>query len=339
MQFFPRNAAIVAAVFLALVLSPADAGAAAARHAKKNPPAAASGGQKATAAAGKLRGSYNVKSAIAMDVSRRRIVYEQAADRVVAPASLTKILAMYVILDKVRARKASLDAFVPVSRKAAATGGSQMGIRFGEKLRLRDLLAGMAVASGNDAAVAAAQHVAGSEEAFVRLMNQKARQIGMQRSVFKNVHGLPAEGQQTTARDMLRLAARYIADHPEALSMFHSRRYLDYRGYTPNTNPLLGISGVDGLKTGYVYASGFNLITTARRDKIRLVAVLLGAPDKAARVHEGSRLVESGFRTADAMAARDTAQKTKDAARKGIRGRTEPVRRVAAGQFSGNGSL
>ncbi len=250
----------------------------------------------------------DIKAAITMDMSRKRVLYQQNADKPIAPASLTKILSMFVILDEVEARRASLDSIVTVSHKAAATGGSCMNIYAGERVRLRDLLRGMAVASGNDASVAAAQHIAGSEDRFVQMMNRKAKQIGMKNSVFKNVHGLPAKGQQTTARDMLTLTTRYLAAHPHALEDYHSRRYLDFHGYTPNTNPLLGLmAGVDGLKTGYVGASGYNLITTAKRGDTRLVNVLLGAPNKSVRLQEASRMVQNGFETAEALAAKDAA--------------------------------
>lgn len=246
-------------------------------------------------AAKKKSKQYAVKAAITLDVTRRKVLYEQNADSRIPPASLTKILAMFVIMDRVKNRRTSLNEQVTVSAKAAGTGGSHMGLTPGEKLPLQDLLRGMAVASGNDAAVAAAQHVAGNEAAFVRLMNHKAKQLGMRSSLFKNVHGLPAKGQQTTARDMLTMTTKYLAAHPETLTLFHKHRYLACRGNTPNTNPLLGMDGVDGLKTGYVNASGYNLITTAQRGGTRLVNVLLGAPTKDIRLHTATELVETGF--------------------------------------------
>ena len=255
-----------------------------------------------------------IKAAITMDMSRKRVLYQQNADRAIAPASLTKVLSMFVILDEVKAQRASLETMVTVSPKAAGTGGSCMNLYAGERVRLRELLRGMAIASGNDASVAAAQHVAGSEERFVQMMNRKAKQIGMKNSVFKNVHGLPAKGQQTTARDMLALTTQYLQTHPQALEQYHSRRYLEFHGYTPNTNPLLGfLSGVDGLKTGYVGSSGYNLITTAKRGDTRLVNVLLGAPNKAVRLQEATRMVQTGFESAEALAVKEAAAKTKNA--------------------------
>ena len=253
----------------------------------------------------KNNGQYDVKATITLDLTRRKVLHEQNADSPIPPASLTKVLTMFVVMDQVKSRKTSLNEQVTVSYKAAATGGSHMGLLPGEKVPMQDLLKGMAVASGNDAAVAVAQHVAGNEAAFVRLMNAKAKQIGMRNTVFKNVHGLPAKGQQTTARDMLTMTTKYLDAHPETLALFHTQRYLSYRGHTPNTNPLLGMDGVDGLKTGYVGASGYNLITTARRGNTRLVNVLLGAPSKSVRLHEATKLVETGFVTAQVQAAKD----------------------------------
>ncbi|MDR0826692.1 MAG: D-alanyl-D-alanine carboxypeptidase [Desulfovibrio sp.] len=239
-----------------------------------------------------------------MDLTNKRIVNSQNPDRAVAPASLTKVLSMYVVLDQIKMRKLSLDSLVTVSRKAADTGGSSINLQAGQHVRLGDLLKGMAVASGNDAAVATAQHVAGSEAAFVRMMNKKARELGMTRSVFKNVHGLPAAGQQSTARDLLLMTRNYLATHPGAVSMFHAQPYLDFQSYRLNTNPLLGkMEGVDGLKTGYVAASGYNLITTARHGNARLVSVLLGAPSKDVRLREAQRLMQEAYSAVDAPVA------------------------------------
>lgn len=277
----------------------------------------------------KKSGEYDVKATITLDLTRRRVLHEQNADSPIPPASLTKVLTMFIIMDRVKSRKSSLSEQVTVSFKAAATGGSHMGLHPGEKIPLQDLLKGMAVASGNDAAVAVAQHVAGNEATFVRLMNAKAKQLGMRNSVFKNVHGLPAKGQQTTARDMLTMTTKYLDAHPETLALFHTQRYLSYRGHTPNTNPLLGMDGVDGLKTGYVGASGYNLITTARRGNTRLVNVLLGAPSKSVRLHEATKLVETGFVTAQAQAAKDEEAARAKAARKNP-GKSSPRKKTKA---------
>ncbi|MDR1490577.1 MAG: serine hydrolase [Desulfovibrio sp.] len=261
-----------------------------------------SGSAKGKAVSGKKRAAApspraeTVRAYITMNVTGKKIINSKNADQEIAPASLTKVLAMFVILDQVKARKISLNDVVAISVRAAGAGGSSLDLRAGQKVLLKDLLKGMAVVSGNDAAVAAAQHVAGTEAAFVRMMNKKAKSLGMKRSVFKNVHGLPAKGQQSTARDMLALTRAYLAAHPQALTLFHSQLYMNFPTSYLNTNPLLGtVKGVDGLKTGFVASSGYNLITTARCDGKRLVSVVLGAPNKEVRLREARRLLLEAY--------------------------------------------
>lgn len=242
--------------------------------------------------------TLDVRSAILLDMSTGRILFEQNADEPIPPASLTKVLSMYVAMDQIRAGKASLKDNVKVSRRAFSTGGSRMFLKQGETLPLDDLLEGMAVSSGNDASVATAEHIGGNVDSFVQMMNAKARALGMKNSVFRNPHGLPAAGQHTTARDMLLLSRAYLAQYPEALR-YHSTRYIKHnKVITTNKNPLLGnCEGADGLKTGWVFASGYNLISTVKRGKTRLLAVVLGAETTQARAQEVNRLVEAGFRT------------------------------------------
>ncbi|MDR2605118.1 MAG: D-alanyl-D-alanine carboxypeptidase [Desulfovibrio sp.] len=288
-------------------------------------------GTKSAAARGKAgkTAPVPVKAYITMDLTHKAVISAYNADRPIAPASLTKVLTMFVILDQVKAGKLSLDGMVQVSRKAADTGGSTINLHAGQRVRLSDLLRGMAVASGNDAAVAAAQHAAGSEQAFVRLMNRKAKALGMTRSVFKNVHGLPAQGQQSTARDLLTMTRSYLAAHPGALGLFHSRPYLDLQSLRPNTHPLLGhIEGVDGLKTGYVASSGYNLITTARYRNTRLVSVVLGAPSKEVRLQEAGRLLRDAYARVDAAEAKKAAAGSRKKAGK-TRGLADTTRSAA----------
>lgn len=159
-------------------------------------------------------------------------------------------MSMFLTLDAVKAGRISLNRKVKVSRQAAATGGSSMHLRAGERVPLVRLLTGMAVASGNDAAMTVAQHVHGNSRTFVRQMNRKARALGMRRTLFKNPTGLPAAGQKTTARDMMTLSRAYLKAHPDAMR-FHGTRFFLHRGRTMrNTNALLGsVAGVNGLKT------------------------------------------------------------------------------------------
>ena len=225
----------------------------------------------------------NVRSAVLMDARTGKILYSQNPDVRIPPASLTKIMSMMVTFDAIRSGKVKLSDQIRVSRHAARQGGSRMGLRAGERVSLNRLLMGMAVSSGNDASMAVAERVGGSGRAFVKMMNNK---------------GLPAAGQYTTARDMARLGYVYLKNNPSALQ-YHRVRVLKHRGaVTTNKNPLLGACpGADGLKTGWVTASGYNIISTVRRGNTRLIAVILGADSAGLRSHEVRRLVEAGFKS------------------------------------------
>ncbi len=238
----------------------------------------------------------HAQSAILMDATTGRVLFEQRADMRIPPASLTKVLSMYVALNAVSAKKKSLHKKQSVSRAAADTGGSRLGLRAGDKVTLDQLLYGMAVASGNDASVATAEYIAGSQAAFVQRMNALARKIGMSRSHFVNVHGLPANGQITTARDMMKLARAYESHYPSS-RRYHLSPSVTYRGKTePNHNPLVSwYPGINGLKTGWITAAGYNIIATASRRGHKLIAVVLGAPNTRVRAAEAGRLLNAGF--------------------------------------------
>ena len=243
-----------------------------------------------------VAGPINAKSAILMDVTTGKILYEQRADMRIAPASLTKVISLYVAMNAISDKKVDYNNTVKVSAAAARTGGSRFGLKTGERLTLDKLFYGMAVASGNDASVAVAEHVAGSTSAFVKQMNALARRLGMKNTHFVNVHGLPAQGQLTTARDMLKLAKAYQAHYPIARK-YHLARSVTHNGHTePNHNPLVGnYPGLDGLKTGWVTAAGYNIIATARQRGHKLIAVILGAPNTSIRSAEARRLLNAGF--------------------------------------------
>ena len=242
------------------------------------------------------RADLNVHSAMLMDMNTGSVLYAQNADSRIPPASLTKIMAMYVIMDQVQAGKVKLSDKVKVSSNAARQRGSRMHLKAGERVALDFLLAGMAVSSGNDAAMAAAEHVAGSVSRFVRLMNAKAKKLGLNNTTFSNPHGLPAKGQETTARDMLVLSSSYLKAHPSAVR-YHRMLTLKHRGViTVNKNPLLSsCPGADGLKTGWISSSGYNLVSTVKRGKTRLVGVVLGSATSQIRASEMRELVEAGF--------------------------------------------
>lgn len=239
----------------------------------------------------------DAQSAVLMDAYTGQVLYEQTPNLGIPPASFVKVLTLYLVYDALRAGQLKSDDMVTVSEKAWRIQGSKMFIKVGDRVKVEDLLKGVAIASGNDACIALAEHLAGSEDVFVAKMNEKARLLGMKDSQFKNSHGMPAEGQRTTAMDMAVLAKRYLEDHPEALAL-HSATEFEYNGIRQgNRNTLLQKNiGVDGLKTGHVEESGYHLVATAKRDGQRMIAVVMGCDKVKKRAPEAQKLLEYGFR-------------------------------------------
>lgn len=247
---------------------------------------------------------FDARSALLMDALTGEILFEQNSHEKIPPASFVKVLTLYLVLDAIKEGRLKMDELVTVSEKAWRTQGSKMFIKVGERVKVEDLIKGVAIASGNDACIALAEHLSGSEEVFVSKMNEKARMIGMKDSYFQNSHGLPAEGQVTTAMDMAILAKRYIEDHPEALT-FHSTTEFEYNGIRQgNRNTLLYKNiGVDGLKTGHIEESGYHLLATAKRDGQRMIAVVMGCDRVSKRANEAQRLLEYGFKNFSTLVA------------------------------------
>jgi D-alanyl-D-alanine carboxypeptidase (penicillin-binding protein 5/6) len=232
-----------------------------------------------------------------MDGLTGQVLYEQDSHLKIAPASFVKVLTLYLVFDAIRAGQIKMDDMVTVSEKAWRTQGSKMFIKVGERVRVEDLIKGVAVASGNDACIALAEHLSGSENVFVSKINEKAKVLGMKDSQFQNSHGMPADDQYTTAMDMAILARRYVEDHPEALA-FHSTTEFEYNGIRQgNRNTLLQKNiGVDGLKTGHIEESGYHLAATAKRDGQRMIAIVMGCDKVRKRAPEAQALLEYGFR-------------------------------------------
>jgi D-alanyl-D-alanine carboxypeptidase (penicillin-binding protein 5/6) len=239
----------------------------------------------------------NVHSAILMNMTTGRILFAQNPNAPIQPASITKILTLYLADEAIKEGLVHPKDPVKVSRRAERAGGSKMFLRTGSKISLEELLKGVAVVSANDASVAVAEYIGGSVESFVARMNRKAREFGMAGSCFKNPNGLPAKGQVTTAKDMLILAREYLQHFPEALDI-HSQQYYTYRDITHhNRNVLLSrYPSVDGLKTGWVRKAGYHIVATAKRGETRLIAVVMGAKTPAIRARETKRLLDEGFR-------------------------------------------
>lgn len=246
----------------------------------------------------------NAAAGIMLDMKNRTLLFESNSLERIAPASLTKVMSMAVAMDEIEAGRAQMDMPVTISRHAASQGGSCMGLVEGETVPLRELLLGMAVASGNDASMAVAEGIGGDEKTFVGMMNAKARSLGMLDTFFVNPNGLPAKEQRTTARDMLILANDYLRNHPEAL-ILHNTHYMRHGPRINwNHNPLLGnYPGADGLKTGWIRKSGYNIIATAQRGDRRLLLVILGGADPTSRAQECFRLLDAGFQEPPSAAA------------------------------------
>ena len=239
----------------------------------------------------------DAQSAVLMDGLTGQVLYEQNPGLRIPPASFVKVMTLYLVYDAIRAGQIKIDDMVTVSEKAWRMQGSKMFIKVGERVKVEDLMKGVAIASGNDACIALAEHLSGSEEAFVSKMNEKAKLLGLKDSQFKNSHGMPGEDQYTTAMDMAILSKRYIEDHPEAL-VLHSTVEFEYNGIRQgNRNTLLQKNiGVDGLKTGHVEESGYHLAATAKRENQRMIAVVMGCNKVRKRAPEAQKLLEYGFK-------------------------------------------
>ncbi|MFZ2446658.1 MAG: D-alanyl-D-alanine carboxypeptidase family protein [Syntrophobacteraceae bacterium] len=242
-------------------------------------------------------GQINARSAILMEVSTGTVLFEQNADESIEPASFTKIATLYLIFEAIQQGRIHLTDEVWISEAAWRTGGSKMFVGVRTKVPLEELIKGIAVVSGNDACVAAAEHLSGSTDTFIDAINRKSAELGMTRSRFLNPHGLPADGQITSARDMALLDVSYLKRFPESLR-FHSMREFTFNNIVQyNRNHLLlKDSTIDGLKTGYIAASGYHLSATSQRDGMRLVAVVMGAVNPATREREAMKLLNYGFR-------------------------------------------
>ncbi|MDI3280562.1 MAG: D-alanyl-D-alanine carboxypeptidase family protein [Bacillota bacterium] len=245
-------------------------------------------------------------SAILLEASGGKVLWEKDADRPLPIASLTKIMTMTLVLEALRDGKVTLDDVVVGSALARSMGGTQIWLEEGEQMSLRDMLYAVAVGSANDCAVALAEHVAGSVDEFVRLMNQRAAQLGMTHTHFANPTGLDAPDNYSTARD-LALLSRYAVTLPLFLELTSTWDYYVRKG-TPKEvwlttfNKLLKqYPGYDGIKTGFTDTARYCLAATAKRDGLRLIAVVLGAPTAKERTADVRALLDYGFRAYEAV--------------------------------------
>ena len=261
-----------------------------------------------------------------IDATNGEVLVEQNADQPLPPASLTKMMTAYIAEREIAEGRISFDDKVLVSTKAWKTGGSRMFIREGTEVRLEDLLRGIVIQSGNDASVAVAEYIAGSEDVFADVMNQTAVNLGMTNTQFKNSTGLPQEGHYTTAKDLGILGARTIADFPETYAIYKEKNFT-YNGIKQaNRNSLLFRDpSVDGLKTGHTEEAGYCLVASAERDGFRLISVVMGTASEKAREQETTKLLQYGFRYFSGQTVFAAGQPLPESARKVWFGESEMV--------------
>ena len=241
--------------------------------------------------------SIAAKGYVLIDASTGKVLSEFNGDELLPPASLTKIMTSYVAAVEIREGRINLADQVPISVKAWRTPGSKTFVREGTSVSLSDLLRGVIIQSGNDASVAVAEYIAGSEEAFAGMMNQHAEDIGMTRTDFRNSTGLPDREHLTTARDLVTLVRSLISEFPDHYKIYSEREFT-YGGIRQNNrNRLLWRDKtVDGVKTGMTKDAGFCLVASAMREGMRLVSVVMGATDDETRMRETQKLFQWGFR-------------------------------------------
>ncbi|MBW4985726.1 D-alanyl-D-alanine carboxypeptidase [Mameliella sp. CS4] len=242
------------------------------------------------------------KAAFVIDQTTGTVLLTKRADEALPPASMSKLMTLYIAFEAIRDGRLRLDERLPVSAHAMSFGGSTMFLDTTDRVRVEDLLRGIIVLSGNDACVVLAEALSpdGTEAGFARLMTQRAQQLGMTSSTFKNASGWPAQGHAMSMRDLTLLASHIIRDFPEFYPMFSERKF-EFDGRAPsnvnNRNPLLGlVAGADGLKTGHTQEAGYGLVGSAKNGERRVVFALTGLDSPRARAEESEAIVNWAFR-------------------------------------------
>ena len=244
-------------------------------------------------------------AALVMDARSGEVIHAENADTPLHPASLTKMMTLYIAFEAVEHGELSMDTEVTISQHAASEPPSKLGLRPGQKIKLRYLVRAAAVKSANDAATAIGEAISGSEAAFARRMNRTAKALGMTRTTFKNANGLTEAGHLSTARDMSVLGRHILYDYPQYYNLF-SRRTADAGIKTvshTNRRLLESYSGADGIKTGYTRAAGFNLVASAERGSERVIATVFGGASTASRNAQVAKLLDLGFQKAPSQVA------------------------------------
>ncbi len=249
---------------------------------------------------GALAIETRAKQAYLIDVATGSVLLEKNADQPVPPASMSKLMTVYMVFELLKDGRISLDDKFLVSKKAWRKGGSKMFVKVNSQVRVEDLLRGIIVQSGNDACIVIAEGLAGSEDAFADQMTDRARELGLKDSMFKNATGWPHPEHFMSVRDIAHLSMRMIRDFPDYYAMFSEKNFTYNKIKQGNRNPLLyRDSGADGLKTGHTEASGYGLAASALRGNRRVVLVVNGLPSVRARSSESLRLINWAFRAFD----------------------------------------
>ena len=237
------------------------------------------------------------KRALIIEADTNTVLFDKLGEERMPPASMSKIMTAYVVFDMLKQGRIKLTDELPVSERAWRLGGSKMFVPIGGRIKVEDLLRGMIIESGNDACLVLAEGIAGSEAAFVDLMNQKAQEIGLKKSHFANVDGLPHPEHWMTAHDLATLAMRTIENFPDYYRYYGEKEYVFNNIHQGNRNPLLYKDlGADGLKTGHTEEAGYSLTASVLRDRRRIILVVSGLPSMKARAQESERLIEWAFR-------------------------------------------
>ena len=242
----------------------------------------------------------NARAALLLEASTGEIIFSKNPHEKLEPASLTKMMSMLLIVEAIDKSVLSWNQVVTVSAHASSMGGSQILLETNERMTVEDLFKGIAIASGNDAVVALAEKIAGTEENFVSLMNKRAKELGLTNTVFKNSHGLTTEGHYTTANDLAKIALELVK-HEEIFkytSLYESylRENTNRRLWLVNTNKLVRFyDGVDGLKTGYTKTAGYCLVATAKKNNMRILAIVLDEPSSELRNKEVSEMLDYAY--------------------------------------------
>lgn len=273
----------------------------------------------------------NAKSAIMIEASTGKVIYEKNADERLAMASMTKMMTLLLIMENIENGNLTWDEKVTTSENAASMGGSQIFLEPGEEMSVEDLVKGICIGSGNDAAVSMAERIGGTEESFVKMMNEKASALGLENTKFQNACGLDINDHYSSARDMA-IIAKELVKYDKILKYTSTyedylRKDTDNSFWLVNTNKLVRYyQGVDGLKTGYTGEAGYCITTTAKRNNMRLITVVMGEPTSAIRNSETTKMLDYGFNTyeIDTILSKDTIVKEENV----VLGKTDKVQIV-----------